>query len=485
MAVFAPEEQVREGIAPYTKQVSIAAINGPQNIVISGATEAIEEIVSRFESSGVKTRRLTITQAAHSPLIDPILDEFEQTARTIRYSSPQIEIVSSLYGRIVGEDEVCSATYWRRHLREPVQFAAGIQSIQGPNQVCIEIGPGPVLTAMAQRFLTSDDTVWLPSIREGKDDLQQIMDSLAAAWVNGVEIEWEQVSPAARRLPLPTYPFQRQRCWIQYPSASQQRNISRPNDKGIHPLIERQVQSMALTDTVFETHLSQNWPPFLEHHRIFGVVILPSPAFLEMALTAAEQALHTAALHIENFSIQTALLLPAEGERTVQIILKPAVKGRSAFQIVSLDGSRQEWTVHASGDVLIQDQPEIQPASQGLDLAAIQSRCATQISKQDYYQQLQALGLEFGPRFQGLDHIWRTDGEALGRVILPEALADKSGSYHIHPAFLDACLHLIGAPLPGDTLQTAYLLIGIDSIAIYHTPGRLLWNQYDSGDNAG
>jgi acyl transferase domain-containing protein len=477
VAVFAPIQTVEKAISGLAKEISVAAVNGPQNIVISGRSNAIEQVVSRLEQDGIKTRRLAISQAAHSPLIDPVLAEFERVAAAVSYSEPQIDYISCLTGRLIQPDEITSAVYWRRHLREPVQFTAGIQALHANYQVFIEIGPNPVLIDMGQRCLPESSALWVSSLRKGKNDWEQILETLAAAWIHGVDVDWPGFDqPYQRRiLPLPNTVFDRQRYWI---APDRRSGKKRPDSlDGSHQLLGKRIQSAAIADMVFETVISRDSLEFLEHHLIFGVVILPSPAFIEIALNAAKQVFGSGMHSIHNFNVQTALILPEEGERTVQIVIKPAQNQRAAFQILSFEEKTGNWTLHCTGEIEAQTGERSEPGGNPLDTTSIRSRCTAEISSVDYYAQLARLGLEFGSSFQGIEQIWRRDGEALGTIRLPQELESQDALYQFHPAFLDACFHLLGAALPEEGDEKAYLLIGIENFHLYRRPGRLLWNH--------
>ena len=477
VAVFATLQQVEKGIAGLSNEISVAAINGPQNIVISGKSIAIEQAVGRLERDGIKTRRLAISQAAHSPLIDPVLSEFERVAAAITYSEPQIDYISCLTGTLIQPGEITSAVYWRRHLREPVKFTAGIQALHSSCQVFLEIGPNPVLIDMAQRCLTESSALWVSSLRKGKNDWEQILAALAAAWIHGVDVDWSGFDqPYQRsRISLPNTVFDRQRYWIAPDAKNGRKRSGLPDDNEL--LLGQRIQSPSLTDMVFEMAISRNSLEFLEHHLIFGVVILPSPAFIEIALKAAKQVFGPGMHSIQNFVVQTALTLPEEGYRTVQIVIKPAQNHYAAFQISSFEEKTQSWTLHVSGQIEEQNKKLLEPGGHHLDTASVRFRCTEEISSSDYYAQLARLGLEFGSSFQGIDQIWRRDGEALGTIRLPQELEGQDSLYQFHPAFLDACFHLLGAALPDNGDEKAYLLIGIENFHLYRQPGRLLWNH--------
>ncbi len=322
-AVFAPEEQVSAAVAPYGDRAAIAAINGPQTTVISGTAEAVEAVVAALAQQKIRSRRLAVAQGAHSPLIDGVLDEFEAVAATVNFNEPQIALVSSLYGRMVQPGEVTNAGYWRRHLRQPVRFADAMAALYADgNDVFIEIGPNPTLIAMGQRCLPDGRPVglgvWAPSLRQGSEEWRQVLDSAAALFVYGVGIDWAAVDRhnARRRVVLPTYPFERQRYWFRTTAVTVKVPRSRRAAKGTrsqgHPLLGEQLRSPALQDFVFETQIGREQPAYLSHHSIFGVVILPSPAYLEMALRAAQELFGGSTHGVENFTIHAPLLLPAE-----------------------------------------------------------------------------------------------------------------------------------------------------------------------------
>jgi len=217
-AVFAGPERVAAALAPYARQVSIAAVNGPDHIVVSGRWEAVEAIVSELGADGVVAQPLAVSHAFHSALMEPILEPFDAAAARIAYAPPRVRLVSNLTGRMFAPGEAPDAAYWRRHLRETVRFSAGMDALrqQGCN-VFLEIGPNPTLVAMARRCGPLDHGAWLASVRRGRDDWQQMLESLAALYVRGADMDWAGFHRdyPQRKISLPTYPFQRERFWIE------------------------------------------------------------------------------------------------------------------------------------------------------------------------------------------------------------------------------------------------------------------------------
>lgn len=215
-AVFAPAAQVAEVVKPYAGRASVAAINAPTNTVISGESSTVETLLQQFEQQGIKVRRLAISQASHSPLIEPALEEFSRVTASIHYSAPKLSLVSTLTGQMVQAEEITRPDYWTRHLRQPVLFEQVMHTLRDLDQhIFVEIGPHPVLLSMGKQCLSEEGNLWAPSLRENLDNWQQILESLAALWTAGVKVDWRSFDrPYSRqRVLLPTYPFERSRYW--------------------------------------------------------------------------------------------------------------------------------------------------------------------------------------------------------------------------------------------------------------------------------
>lgn len=229
VAVLASERQVAPVIEPYLQEVAIAALNGPESVVISGKRSTIRLVVAQLEAMGIKTTPLQVSHAFHSPLIEPMLEEFARVASEVTYSPPKTNLISNVTGELV-EAEVATPEYWCRHVRCSVQFAAGMEALyRAGYEVFVECGPKPVLLGMGRRCLPEGLGRWLPSLRPGQEDWQQILQSLAQLYVEGVQVDWSGFDQdyERRKVALPTYPFQRQRYWIktaQKPSIQNQQS---------------------------------------------------------------------------------------------------------------------------------------------------------------------------------------------------------------------------------------------------------------------
>ncbi|MBD2438979.1 SDR family NAD(P)-dependent oxidoreductase [Nostoc sp. FACHB-110] len=220
VSLIASEAQVRQIIAPFANTVSIAAINSPESIVISGASEDIATICQKLAAQKVKTKYLEVSHAFHSPLMTPMLSAFEQVANQITYYQPQIPIISNVTGQLADE-QISTAKYWVNHIQQTVQFAQGMETLaQQGYEVFLEIGAKPTLLGMGRECLPDSASLWLPSLRPGMPEWKQLLESLADLYVAGIEIDWLAFAGDApqQKVPLPNYPFQRQRYWLDTPS---------------------------------------------------------------------------------------------------------------------------------------------------------------------------------------------------------------------------------------------------------------------------
>ena len=277
-AVFADEATVQSVIEPFGEQVAIAAINSPQSIVISGTKTAVQEVISKFDIQGIKSKQLTVSHAFHSPLMNPILTEFTTVAESISYCPPQIKLISNVTGQ-VAKEEISTPSYWVNHVVAPVRFADGMKILQQENcQIFLEIGSKPTLLGMGRSALGTDsnkaNTYWLPSLRPRKEDWQQVLQSLGLLYAKGLEIDWDSFDRGYNRqkVALPTYPFQRRSYWLEkkakstnskielFVPSSAQSELKQPD----FYQIEWQIYQDALTTKSVEHKTSKPWLIFTD-----------------------------------------------------------------------------------------------------------------------------------------------------------------------------------------------------------------------------
>ncbi len=483
-AVAAPADAVREAIAALPPGVGIAALNSPQQTVVSGEADAVERLLAQLAARDIGARRLRVTRAFHSHLMEPVLAALAAEAGKIAFQPQQIPIVSNLSGSLADPRQLGQAAYWREHTRQPVRFAAGLAALHAAGyRHFLEIGPHPVLRFLGPAVLDASPATWYHGLARGKEDAREMLRCLGELYANGAAVAWRAVEapPAGPRLALPTYPFQRRPYWLARSGATAARDDAEPQPTG-HPLLGRELHSPGLTDRVFEAWIGSDRPAFLKQHRIFGHWIMPTPAYLEMAMAAAETVApgdraEGCGWALEDIRIREALPLPDDGRLRVQTIVGGGAAGAGMtcrFFSGGPPAGGDEWRLHAECRIArpaAGDLPSPPP-----DPAAIQARCRSEVPTEVYYAGVRALGLDFGAAFRGLKRIWKGDAEALGEMRLPEQLEAESARYRFHPALLDACFHLLGAAMPEELPAEAFLLIGIGRMRLYRQPPRRFWN---------
>ncbi|MET9296621.1 type I polyketide synthase [Streptomyces sp. NPDC003077] len=236
IAIQATEDEV---LPHLTDEVGIAALNGPRSVVVSGDEAGVTAVAEHFSAQGRKTSRLKVSHAFHSPLMDPMLDEFAAVARGLSYAEPTIPVVSNVTGELA---EPYTADYWVRHVREAVRFADGIQTLHHLGVTTfVEIGPGGVLTALTRDCLPEAEPLTVPTLRTDRPEPQALTTALAQLHVHGVSPDWRAFFPAAaQRVDLPTYAFQHERYWVDVTAAKPEASATDPIEAEFWATVERE-----------------------------------------------------------------------------------------------------------------------------------------------------------------------------------------------------------------------------------------------------
>ncbi len=473
-AVFASEARVTAAVAASGGRVSLAAVNGPEHVVVSGDEPSVDAVVRALAVEGVGAQRLPVSHAFHSPLMDPILEPFGHVAAKLAALRPRISWVSSVTGALVGTAGEIDAAYWRRHVREPVRFADGMETLWAQGcRVFVEIGPGTTLVGMGRAAMPGGDGTWLPSLRRGRADWDRILETLAELWTRGVPVDWAAFDRdrPRRRVVLPSSPFERARYWLDPPRPAPAPARASEASSG-HPLLGRRLRS-ALNDAQFEVEIAADGPAYLGDHRVHGRTVLPATAYFEMCLAAAATLAGERRAVVE-LTLQEAMVLPDAGPCTVQVVVTPDETDASV-RVFSLEpGQAAAWRLHAIGR--LRDGAATPPPS--VQLTEVLARCAEQVPLEAFYAGLEARGLDLGPAFRGLDRLHRRDGEAVGRVRLAATL--DASPYQTHPALLDACLQVTAAALPspeagGD--PGTFMPIGVDRLSAHGSVRPGMWSH--------
>ncbi|MEV4617036.1 type I polyketide synthase, partial [Kitasatospora sp. NPDC049258] len=436
LAIAATEDEVRPLLGDL---VSIAAVNGPSSVVVSGDAEAVELVGAHFADR--KTSRLRVSHAFHSPLMDPMLDDFRAVLNGLSYQAPTLSVVSNLTGSVAG-GELRTADYWVRHVRETVRFADGVQALAAAGVTrFLELGPDGVLSAVAADSLTDREVVLASVLRKNRGEGLAVVEALAQLSVHGVAVDWAALfaGTGARQVDVPTYAFQHRSYW---PAVASTRPVDvRQAGLGAaeHPLLGAAVELVNTEGFLFTGRLSVQSQPWLADHVVMGALVVPGTALLELAVRAGDEA---GCELVEELTLAAPLVLPEQGGVQLQVWVGEAdASGRRALTVHSRAGvdPQAPWTLHASG-VLGSGAVPVE-----FDATVWPPAGAEPVDVSSAYEGFAAAGFEYGPVFRGMRAVWRRGEELFAEVALPDGIG--GGEFGLHPALLDAALH--GAALDG------------------------------------
>ncbi|WP_425525355.1 SDR family NAD(P)-dependent oxidoreductase, partial [Streptomyces griseus] len=433
VAVGASEAEVVEVIAahPRGEWVSVAAVNGPSSVVVSGVRGVVEEVVGGFVGRGVRVRRLGVSHAFHSVLMEPMLGEFRGVLESLEFGVPSVDFVSS----VGGGGDVGSVEYWVRHARAEVRFADVVGELGGRGLTAlVEVGPDATLTGMAGQVLADPGGPVLVALcRKGRDEAVSVVEGIGRVWACGVAVDWALLCGGGRRVDLPTYAFQRDHYWLQRSSGA-----SDPVGLGLsgtgHPLLGAAVPLADGGSVVLTGRVGRGAQSWVADHQVGGVVLLPGTAFVELAVRAGDE---VGCGRVEELTLQAPLILPERGGVRLQVVVEgPDATGGRPVAVHSRPDDGDTWTLHATG--LLTEPVGAEPD----DLAVWPPADAEPVDLTSFYDELADAGSSYGPVFRGLRAAWRSAGEVFAEVALPDGV-DAAG-FGVHPALLDAALHPIG-----------------------------------------
>jgi polyene macrolide polyketide synthase len=470
VSVQASEDEVREALVGLEDRAALAAVNGSHAAVLSGECDLVLELASAWEKRGRKTKRLRVSHAFHSPRMDGMLGELEQLTRELSFREPTIPVLSNLTGEPLGPEQLSDPGYWARQVRQTVRFADGIRWLhtRGVSSF-LELGPDGVLSAMARDSLADGDTdesqralLTAPVMRSGRPEARTLLEAVARLWVHGAEVDWDVLlgGPAdpgrARRVALPTYPFQRRRYWLERGATGAGDAAAIGQVAADHPLLGAATPLADGRGWLFTGRLSLSSHPWLADHVALGVAMLPATAFVELALRAGGE---VGCELVEELTLQVPLVLSEDGAAQIQVALGEAdAQGRRPLSVYSRpeDPSQEgsppegrEWTCHAEG--------VLAPGElQGESRVSMEPRLggvwppvgAAALPVEELYDQLTARGFDYGVAFQGVRELWRLGDEVFAEVALDEETKRQAERFEIHPALLDAALHAVGLGRP-------------------------------------
>ncbi|MEU6112929.1 beta-ketoacyl synthase N-terminal-like domain-containing protein, partial [Streptomyces albidoflavus] len=446
VSVPLPVERVREELTGYDGRVSVAAVNGPASVVVSGDVQGLDELLAHWTEAGVRARRIAVDYASHSAHVEELRAELLDVLAPIEPKAGRIPVYSTVTGQ-VEDGSGFDAAYWFTNLRQTVEFETATRNLLRDGYgVFVESSPHPVVSLGVQETIedtgTAPDAFTVGSLRRNDGGVGRLLTSLAELHVRGVSPDWGKVFPdTARRVALPTYAFQRERYWPT--PAPRTGDVSAAGlASAEHPLLGAAVTLAGGEGALLTGRLSLDTQGWLADHVVAGRIVVPGTALLEMAVRAAEE---VDCSQVEELVLEAPLVLPQNGSVDVQVSV--GAEDGSGCRPVSVHSrpvtSREAgWRRNAHGS-LAEAAP---PGSAEPREWAGRPAGSEEIDVEEVYTRLSEGGLVYGPVFRGLRTAWRQGEDLLAEVRLPQDERATADAYGIHPALLDAALHAAAHP---------------------------------------
>jgi acyl transferase domain-containing protein/acyl carrier protein len=405
VAIQASESSVKALLARFGS-VSVAAVNGPGSVVISGAEAEVMAVAEAARKQGAGTKRLSVSHAFHSALMDPMLEEFRRVAESVTYRQPTLRFVSNVSGAEAGP-EVMTAAYWVKHVREAVRFGEGLRALSSNGvDTFIELGPKATLLGLVPACVPEKTSSLVATLERGRGETESALRALSALHARGREVRWSGVFDSSRD--------------------------SQSGESTGHPLLGRRLGTVT---HLYEGLLSPREHAWLYEHRVLDEVVVPGAGVAELIRAAAAHVLERNDVEVSSVVFQAPFVLPEIGTQRVQIVLKEEAERTEALVYSQRADSGAKWTLHARGEFRLL---EGAAAPEPLDLEAIGRRCTEPVDVARIYEGISSIGIEYdGVSFRGLRRLTRGVGEALAEVSLDEEV-EGAEAYGIHPALLDA-----------------------------------------------
>jgi acyl transferase domain-containing protein/short-subunit dehydrogenase/acyl carrier protein len=433
-------EQTAERIARWQGRISIAAVNGPRSVVISGDWEALDELVAGCEDDGVWARRLSASVASHSPQVEALEQQVLEGLGQIEPRSSEVGFMSAVTGELLDTSEL-DAAYWYRNLREQVRFEDATRALLAEGySAFVEISPHPVMNVAVQDTVeaaAADPAAIhvVGTLRRDDGDLDRFVASLAQAWAHGVEVDWQGLFEGVptRGAGLPTYPFQRERYWLDLRAATGDAVTGQSLAR--HPLLGSAIAVAGSDRWLFTTRLSARTHGWLAEHSLHERAVVPSSLFVELALHAGAE---VGCPRVEELTSDAPLVLPDDGAVQLQLLVGDDESGRRQISVHArpedLDDPRLEWVRYANGTLA--------PAEDGEAWTPTEwpPEGAEPIEVDAIYDTLVGSGLDHGSAFQRLRGVWLRDGETFAEIGAPGGEVEAAEGFGVHPALLDGAV---------------------------------------------
>ncbi|OAR26594.1 hypothetical protein A8W25_28330 [Streptomyces sp. ERV7] len=458
LAVDADPQTVQGWVSGREGDVCVAAVNGPRSVVVSGRTEAVDEVARLAASQGSRTARLRTSHAFHSPLIEPVLPELGKAAAGLRPAAPTVPVFSNVTGEALTGAE--GPEYWSQQARRPVRFHDGMRAVAAMGcTVVVEVGPHPALRAHIPHAFGATGVTVIPTLLRDRRDVRNLLATAGALFSAGASVDLPALyrGPRHRRTSsAPQYPFRKDRYWLTpAPDAVQKETVRAAARRRPVPAEPRPA---ARTIHRHEVRPGTPWAD----HRVLGSTVFPATGYLELAVHAYASATGRTFTPVElsEVGFVRPLLLSSARAADVQVHLEteaPATDGRFRFTVTGADGEGEpRYCEGRAGPVAWQ-------GKSGSDLGELRAAMPTELAPGRLYGLLREDGLEYGASFSTVREVWLDEagGQALGRITAAPDGASHVGHEHRFATMLDGCLHLTAAAAHNSSARGAYVPVAV------------------------
>lgn len=441
MAVRASGADIAPSLDQYPG-LSLAALNAPDQCVVSGGTEPLEAMAAELTERGLRTKRLPVSHAFHSPLMDEVLEEFRGLIAGVRFQEPEITLISNLSGDIADVDEVCSAAYWARLIREPVDFAGGIRTLTGLGpHAMVEIGPGRSLINSGRACVTASRHLWVASLGSAAEQDRSPYEAAAQLYTAGLPLSWRGFHEGRPkpRLTLPAYSFDRKRYWL--PDFGKGLNAS-----AHHPLLGAETtteKQRSFSVREFANRISAGRPDYLVDHMVVGQVVFPAAGFIELLIAAVDAVHGHIRFPIDDMRIHEPLLL-SDDAISLRTRLRTTEDGGELIEILSVSDDAGIERLHVTAAIGKEGQDAV-PLEDGSDLMEELAGAEAGDEQRDrriaeLYADFADSGMDYGPRFRLIESFTRRgDNLVTAEITGPAGVTTE----HLPPAILDSALQTL------------------------------------------
>lgn len=482
--------EARTFVSKYKTLVSVAVSNSHNSTVLSGNPQALHEILATLERNGVFGRLIKVDVASHSPHMDPLREDLLKQLEHLQPRRGKIPMLSTVRGSFVDGPEM-QGSYWVDNLREPVLFLNATQMLLDDGfDTFMEMSPHPILVGAIRQTVEQYEkpALALASMRREEDERTVMLTTLGTLYTHGCEPDWSQLfqSNKGAAISLPTYPWQRQRYWNDKIDRrhAQTSSLRRSDGTLAHPILgigiplAIQEKSHCWTTTIDTERF-----PYLNEHCIHEMSVLPGAAYIELFLAAATETFGAQHFYLENLALKKVLFFPKGVTLTLQVMLTPDPQGKQTLlQLYSRQASQHNqdlpWTLHATALVQQTETIKAQKRSHPLPTQN-QKQWTFAMEAATFYEQVQARGVQYGPLFQGITHIWRKSNAAMSYLAIPQEIIDDLSGYQMHPVLMDIFLQGFIPFLPKEQAEDTYVPIAAKQVNFFRKPdssGRL-WSH--------